>query len=354
LATIIFVAPRANAATIYTGSAYESVRAGESFVIDWMIDTAGEELNAVDLRIAYSDTTLKPVELSDGNSVISVWLKPPALQTNGTIELTGGVPNGFMSKNAHIVRTTFLAVKEGTAKIQILADSKLYRNDGTGSEALIKFSPLTFEVAAASAETISSPTHPYQTKWYADKDVKISFSPKDGFDYSYSFSSNLEIFPDGEADEWQGEELFENLIDGIYYFKLAYKVGPSAWQDAGSFRVQIDSTPPEAFTPAIGRDPQIFNGADFVSFSTVDKVSGISHYKVKVGLGTYKETKSPYQIRKALIGNHLTVRAYDNAGNFYEAKIVYPGFVSPLIFSIILALLLGSLIAGKKYLKQNR
>ncbi|HEV8601447.1 MAG TPA: hypothetical protein VGQ87_02500 [Patescibacteria group bacterium] len=331
----------AKAAVLYAGSATQQLTTGQSFVLDWFLDTDGEQLNALDLKIKFSDN-LEAQELSDGNSLVSVWLKYPHLAANGLIELAGGVPNGFNGKNAPIFRSTFLAKQSGEARIDVLSSSKVYENDGKGTAASLKFSPIIFEIGKAqtNAILISSPTHPSQDAWYQRKSVKIVFPLKAGLDYSYSFSSNLEIVPDEQKDEWSGEKTFENLPDGIYYFRLNQKQGPSAWQEAGVFRVQIDTAPPEPFEPTIESNINVLEGASLFGFSTVDKVSGISHYDVRIGLlDRFAETKSPIKLKKPLVGDNIQVRAYDYAGNVRAASVVYPGIISVRMFSILLGII---------------
>jgi hypothetical protein len=102
--------------------------------------------------------------------------------------------------------------------------------------------------------------------------------------------------------------------------------------------VQIDTTPPEEFIPEIGTDPSMFDARSFISFSTVDKTSGISHYKIKLGaFNTQNSVNSPYVLPKFMIGKTLEVTAFDNAGNQRTEKINYDRGISLLLFYIILA-----------------
>jgi hypothetical protein len=138
---------------------------------------------------------------------------------------------------------------------------------------------------------------------------------------------------------------YNNLPDGIYYFKANAKTGPSQWSEAGVFRVRIDSTPPESFEPTIATDPGIYNGSKFVSFSTVDKTSGISHYMVRVGtFGKFKNATSPMQLQRPVFGSFVYVKAFDNAGNETTEKISYPGLISQTMLILICLILIGLIL----------
>src|SRR5258708_8921706 len=116
------------------------------------------------------------------------------------------------------------------------------------------------------------------------------------------------MIPEDKKAEIPKNLSYHDLPDGIYYFKLNSKVGPSVWKEAGVFRTQIDTIPPESFRPLIASSPAVFGGRAFVSFSTVDKTSGISHYKVKVGLFRDSiETKSPDRKSTRLNSSHQII-----------------------------------------------
>lgn len=356
LISVLFLgSSKASAAVLYSAAANQDVYEGQSFVVDWFLDTEGKPINALDLKLNFSKDTLAVADVNTGNSLISLWINnPKADNDTGKIELTGGMPNGANAGNIPIFRTVFQAKTSGPAFINLDSSSVVLLNDGSGSSDLLKFKNETFNVYPKDflPAAMTSPTHPDQNLWYKNRDMAIRFTPKSGEDYSYSFSSNIEIIPDDQKQEVPSEIKYPNLPDGIYYFKLNSKIGPSNWKEAAVYRVQIDATAPEAFTPAIGSDPSVFGGNSFVSFSTVDKTSGMSHYKVKVGLfGNSRETQSPYKLRKPLVGNSVAVTAFDAAGNQRQAVIAWPGYISTKIFVLIL-IALGLLAIGF-YFRRN-
>ena len=354
----LFSFGHAHAAILYSQAANQDVFAGQTFVVDWYVDSENKSLNVVDLGLGYSTDTLEVVEASAGNSLINLWIKNPTFDNAaGRLSLTGGVANGILSDKIPIFRTVFRAKAAGSAYIKLDPGSEILLNDGAGTSELLKFRDEAFNIYPANFKPleITSSTHPDQNGWYQNPNVILSFVPKPGFDYSASFSSNPEIIPDNAAKPVPDKFAYDNLPDGIYYFKVNQKQGSGNWQEAGVYRVQIDQTPPEDFTPVAGSEA----GKNFVSFSTLDKMSGISHYKVEAGLFYGRETAdSRIILPKFVIGKKITVTAYDLAGNQKRETINYDGGMSLAVFWGLLAALLvliGSLIYfGTNFLKRFR
>lgn len=333
---------QASAAILYSAAANQDVYEGQTFVVDWYLDTEGVPINALDLKLNFSADFLE-VDASPGNSLFSLWIKYPATDNqNGLIELTGGIPNGINHKQIPVFHSVFKALKPGTASISLNPDSQILLNDGKGTAEALKFKNELFNIYPKEfiPSQISSITHPDQNTWYKNRDVAIKFTKKPGEDYSYSFSSNIDIIPDNQKHEVPEVLSYPGLPDGIYYFKLNSQVPPSTWKEAGVFRVQIDATPPEKFHPLIASDPTVFSGRPFISFSTVDKTSGISHYKVKVGLfGRAIETQNPYKLPKPLVGDTVEVTAFDRAGNSTTQTVAWHGYLSVNQFKWLLILI---------------
>jgi hypothetical protein len=351
LGVLFFGSHKANGAVLYSQAANQDVYEGQTFVVDWYLDTENQSINAINLGLNFSKDNLEVVEAGSGNSLINLWIQNPAFDNQkGSISLTGGVTNGIKSDKVPVFRTVFRAKQTGSAFINLDPSSQILLNDGTGASLLLKFKNEAFNIYPKDfiPVPISSMTHPNSDSWYSSHDVRIKFELKAGQDYSYSFSSNVEIIPDNVKQNVPAEISYTNMPDGIYYFKLNSKKADGNWTEAGVFRVQIDSTPPEPFNPEIGSDSGIFEGKKFVSFSTVDKTSGISHYKVKFGrFDSAKIAETQYfQIPKFFIGDQITIEAVDNAGNIRIASIAYKSISIWWLYGIglIVLTLLGWLI----------
>lgn len=116
-----------------------------------------------------------------------------------------------------------------------------------------------------------------------------------------------------------------------------------------------DKTPPHNLNITLGKDPAIFGGKYFISFSAVDDGSGINYYAVKEGAGDFVQTESPYVLNDQSLSGVITVKAVDKAGNFVTANLALNQgwFASHYKFWIIIALVivLINLIWATAFLK---
>lgn len=353
---------RSEAALLYTGAANQVVYAGETFVVEWYLDTQDKEVNSMSLVLTYAKEKLEVVDVSAGNSALDLWVKAPEFNNDqGMIKLIGGVSAGLKNNKISLFRATFRPLETGDAKLSLGSESEVLLADGRGTSAGIIFNEVNFRINPAEAKPaqISSATHPNPDSWYKGGGVEINIQPKPGEQYSYTFSSNLEIFPDPNPDDVSRSLNFKNVEDGIYYFKLNSRQGPSEWQEAGVFRVKIDSTPPREFTPSIGQDPAVFDGQAFVSFTASDSVSGVSHYEVKSSIfsGWQKTDNTYYKLPGLVLGDTIEVKVVDAAGNErittiqVDKSVVNSVFSNPIFWVIIIISLLLLLFLVKQYLK---
>lgn len=113
-----------------------------------------------------------------------------------------------------------------------------------------------------------------------------------------------------------------------------------------------DYTPPENFTPAIGRDPLMFAGKYFLVFGTQDKDSGVNYYEVKEGDQSFGRAESPYLLENQLLTGLIFVRAVDYAGNIRQAAVRPLRYSFP--YKIFFIVLIALVILGYLLLKQAR
>ena len=92
--------------------------------------------------------------------------------------------------------------------------------------------------------------------------------------------------------------------------------------------VKLDGTSPEPFTIEISQESSVFDGKYFITFSTVDKQTGVDHYEVLEYFDgkTYenKNAQSPYLLQNQDLGGIIRVSAVDERGNVAIAEIRPP------------------------------
>lgn len=344
-----------HAAVLYTGSANQVVYMDDTFLVEWYLDTQGQPINAMDLGLVFPPDSLEVVSVSVGGSVIDLWAEAPLLDNSqGRIDFAGGMA-GVNNSKLPIIKATFRPLKTGPAKISLDPKSEVLVADGQGTPAGLTFSEVNFVVNPAEAKLgrVYSPTHPDPAVWHRNRNVELVVESDPDEEYSYSFSSNIEIFPDQNPDELTGTITYRDLPDGVYYFKLNSRQKNTAnnWQEAAVFRVMIDGTPPDEFEPALAQDPAVFNGQPFVSFNTTDSTSGVAYYEVRANFldGWKRADDNYFKLPGLVLGGTIDVRVVDAAGNAritqveVDKSLVNPYFYNP-IFWVIISILIGLVI----------
>lgn len=276
--TGFFLAGHVQAASLYLDPAFTTIYRGDSVTAAVRVDTdeqMNECINAADVVIHY-DASIQPVDVSIGDSIFSVWVEAPVIDTqNRTISFAGGIPNGYCGRIegdprlsnviAKIVfRSPGLQIGGGSdsdkAVISFAEGSAMYLNDGFGTQANLTTFPSTI---------------------------------------------TLERNPGAEVqDEWRDD-------------------------------VKADSNPPQQFGIELARDDKAFSGNYFIVFNTTDKETGISHYEVieepvadwagfRWGRADapWVTTRSPYVLKDQSLNSIIRVKAVDKAGNEYIATYI--------------------------------
>lgn len=308
---------QSHAATLKIESDSITTRAGNTFIIDVILDSEKEVVNAVEAVITYPADLLEAIEVSRGGSFLTLWPEEPEIDNNeGTITLTGGIPNGSMVFKGKVVSVTFLAKTSGGAEVDFDTDNtNILLNDGLGTETALTFSSGIFPIVPDSYISIFSKTHPEEYVWYSNDNLEIEWSTEEGAVYSYHLTDSIRKEPDNEKEPIRGRVTFPGLSNGIHYFVLKQKLPDQDWEVIGIRRAMVDKKPPLPISLEIGQEPSLYDGKYFLVFSATDEHSGISHFDVTEGTETYKGVSSPYILKDQSKERYVVVTAYDNAGN---------------------------------------
>ena len=119
-----------------------------------------------------------------------------------------------------------------------------------------------------------------------------------------------------------------------------------------------DKTPPQNLVITLGKDPSVFDGKYFISFSADDSESGINYYAVKENGGNFVQTESPYVLNDQALSGEVTVKAVDKAGNqavktlaLKQNIFARTGYVVWVIIAAVLLLLGLAIFKIKKHKK---
>ena len=134
---------QAEAASLGLVSSISEVGVGQEFKVDLMLNTQGEDINAVEAKIFFPETSLKLKEIRDGNSIINFWVKRPKMEQSGIIDFSGIIPGGYKEAEGFIFSVIFRADESGRGAVEV-KDAKVLLNDGKGTATSLKISNFQF------------------------------------------------------------------------------------------------------------------------------------------------------------------------------------------------------------------
>lgn len=318
----IFISP--NSATFLAGSTFD---------VPIYIDTKGNSVNTVNVKLNFDASRLAIVKPSGGKSILGIWLEPPAYDNkNGTASFMGVIPNGIVTSSGLIATVTFKAVSAGNTRIDFDSYSSANLNDGVGSNVRLNLIGADYHINPKLPEGVSiySDTHPHQDDWYNNNSPILSWDKPDGLKgYSYTIDTSPSTTPVSEIRDSNPSTSFTNLKDGVWYFHVRANVD-GVWGNTSHFQIKIDTNPPAFFAPDVSTLKDANNTKKYsLSFLTTDSLSGVNHYEVGVVdekdkdsvLPVFIQSESPYVISSINKNTHVTIRAYDNAGNKKDSVV---------------------------------
>ena len=308
-----------------------------TFDVSITLNTNGRSVNAVDALITFPADKLQVVSPSLGKSIVGIWATPPTFNNqDGTLRFQGGIPSPGINTSSGVISTITFRVKSiGTATVNFSDTSKVFLNDGLGTDILTNTSGGIYNLILPppAGPTVISPTHPDQTTWNTNTTVVLEWTAEAGVTgYSYMLNGEPVDTPDDVSEGSNTGVAYKNLQDGIQYFHIK-SIKNGSWGGVTHYAVKIDGTPPVEFKINVSPGTRTTSRLPIIEFFTTDQLSGLDHYELKVisldldniqpGGGTenfFIEAQGRYVPPKELtLGSYdLIVRAYDRAGNVRE------------------------------------
>ena len=137
---LIFLATPVLAAEISFDAKTSEIAVGQQFQAGIILNTGGEEINAVEGKIIFPSELLKLKEIRDANSIVNFWIDKPKLESDGQIAFSGITPGGYRGSQGLLLTLIFVSKKEGGGVIE-LQNAKTLLNDGNGTEAALSITP---------------------------------------------------------------------------------------------------------------------------------------------------------------------------------------------------------------------
>ncbi len=323
------------AGSLYLGPSSGTFTVGSTFTVSIYINTGGNDINAIEANLSFPPDKLQVVSPTTGKSLIQIWVSQPAYSNElGTLKFQGTVPTpGINTESGLISTVTFRVKSTGQAIVKVLDTSRILLNDGKGTDVLGQTTSGIYNLILPppAGPIVTSPTHPDQEKWYLGETASFRWelAPRiQGF--SYVLNDNPVDVPDDISEGLKNAVTYKNLSDGVHYFHIK-TLREGTWGGVSHYALQLDNTLPAEFEIDISPGARTSSHFPIIAFDTTDQTSGIDHYEVKVipldrtsggsDLSTpfLVEATSPYSRELELGKYDVIVRAYDRAGNFYQA-----------------------------------
>lgn len=363
LAALFFLVPsHASAHRVSFEQNAETYGPNELAYISLTIDTEGEFINAVELYFTYDADALEIIDIVDTPSIIDLWVSKPHWDPGeGSATVIGGIAGGIVAKDAPLA-TFVVQLKEAEPTNLSLDEqrSKVFLNDGFGNEEAVDAAGVELSAVKTSGKllNISSSTHPDETIWYPNRQVRLFWNSDGGKEISFTFSKNFTDLPDDASEGTASEALFENVEDGVWYFAIKRQIRSDAWTSVERRRVLVDATPPDPFVVTHLRASSEFNGNDVLLFDVKDAASGIVAITIEEDGNAFQNVSSPYTIVNKG-AKTFVVHAFDRAGNeqiisYVAAPVAEAQDYTLLYVLVALIVLFGSFIVVRILYKEGK
>jgi hypothetical protein len=155
-----------NAAVLYLEPASGEYYKGDVFIVDARIDVEKECINTVEANLSFPQDILEVVDFSEGDSILSFWLKRPvAEQGKGLISFSGGIPAGYCGEipgdpgRSNLLTRIIFRVKEdraGSVELKFLDNSQVLLNDGFGTLTKLAVKSADFAINSGSSSAVKT------------------------------------------------------------------------------------------------------------------------------------------------------------------------------------------------------
>ena len=140
------------AAQLNLVSPTQEIGIDQQFQVDLILNTEGEEINAVEGKILFPKDLLELKEIRDGNSIINFWIERPSLNSKSYIPYSGIIPGGYIGERGLVFSIIFQSKNEGEGMTEI-HDAKTLLNDGKGTPTELSISNFQFLISKLAPTT---------------------------------------------------------------------------------------------------------------------------------------------------------------------------------------------------------
>ena len=369
---------KAAGATLYVSPASAKYQVGQTFTMSVLVNSGGGSgINAAEGALKFDPTILKAQSVSKG-SLFSLWTEEPKFNnTAGTISFGGGSPSAYKGSSGSIVSISFKVLKAGDSSVSFTSGLVL-ANDGVGTNILSSYGSGKYTLTEAEkkeepkvekpkeetkpkeeettekgilppAPEVISTTHPKDTIWYPNNKPEFKWKLlADVVAVAVSLNEASTSDPGTDSEGIIETKSFDNVKNGVWFIHVKFK-NKFGWSQITHKKIMVDSEAPEQFTIKYNDQGDPTNPTPIIDFETIDKVSGVDHYKLIIN-NESKEVQptdfklNPFKTQILPPGEQvIEVIAYDKAGNLASStgKFIVEPLKMPIITDIPLSVIRG-------------
>lgn len=358
------------AAIMYMNVDKETAIVGDTLMVDVLINSEGQSINAAEATIEFPQNILKVTELSKEGSIFNFWLEEPAFSNDeGRISFIGGSSSGFSGQSLQVLTIMFEVIGGGSGDV-IFSDGAVAAADGSGTNVLNEIIGISFTIIPRSqvqpgvtpgsptipttpdapsaptapppvpppvqierpavptgklpiASEVQVPLYPDSTAWYniVSKFSAVWELPDDVTNVATWLNKAPSSVPTISEGLFVSKS-FAPLSDDIWYLHVRFR-NDVGWGPTTHYRIAIDTAPPIPFEISIDTEYETDNPSPTLSYKSGDNLSGLRHYVIQVvGVEAITTNDESYKLAPLAPGNRIIfVRAVDNAGNVTEESV---------------------------------
>ncbi len=121
--------------------------------VDLLLDTQGGDINAVAGSVVFPADRFTLQKITDGNSLVSLWITPPSASAAGTVSFAGITPGGYAGTGPMF--SLWLIPRAPGSGVISLEQPQALQNDGKGTPAPVATSSLAIDISPAPSSTSS-------------------------------------------------------------------------------------------------------------------------------------------------------------------------------------------------------
>lgn len=355
--TLFFVHTASAAdATLFLSPITGTYIAGDTFTVSVAVDSGGTLVNAIEGKLEYDPKELTMLSVSKTNSVLSSWVSEPVFDNKlGTLSFGGSLATATALTRETVLKFEVRGQRSGEFRIRFVSGAAIHAADGTGGNIVSALNNGIYEIVpmindpsapiaaaqegeitstngevlgAATGTTITSPTHPDQTLWYALATSTLNWDLPSGLsgirlslDKKENGVGNISYPPTLH------QKIISNIHDGVYYFHVTRDASDGE-SETTNYKLQIDTMAPTGVTVTEVERTDPTNPHVAVTVNATDTMSGIDHYEFTIDGGSPTNWTDAgghiYTPPASAAGTHqLIAMAVDKAGNKASSNLAF-------------------------------